>query len=424
MKRIRPIRSAVKLTWIVICETFLACRALMSVDVRTAKDHLRRAVTSVHDDLVQLIVGLQRLILGSHRVPATLNRILIVKLDRVGDMINTTPVLNALRKRFPGARVDVVGHPLCLSLFEGDDRVGESIAYKSWLYHDLPVRPPGPRACWVVMKLLIRRYPLVVYLRGSIPFLFLGLTSRLTASKFIEGEPVIDRHLKPLEELLGPIQERQPSLHVQPEAAVLRRSLLFSEQTRRGPSIVIHPTSCASTRTWPAERFSELADRLVSVLNAQIHFLGSPADRAVLDMIAGRALTAHAYHWSLKLTEVVALIAQSDLLIGNDSGLAHVAAAVGTRMVVVWGAANLGMSRPKAPPEQSLILYHDLPCRAACIETVCSNPIHLECLRRTEVDDLLDAARRLLGPSARETPAAMPFGASVTTPGLAVANHP
>ena len=129
-------------------------------------------------------------------------------------------------------RLDIVGHPLCLSLFEGDDRVGESIPYKSWLYHAVPIRLPGPRAWWVLLKLVGRRYPLVVYLRGSTPFLFLGLTSRLAAAKFVEGEPIIDRNLKPLEELLGPMTDRQPRLRVQREAA---HALLCSSERGHAP---------------------------------------------------------------------------------------------------------------------------------------------------------------------------------------------
>jgi len=265
------------------------------------------------------------------------------------------------------------------------------------------------------LKLIGRHYPLVVYLRGSIPFLFLGLTSRLAAAKFIEGEPVIDRCLKPLEKLFGPVSERQPSLCVQPETSSAARALLFSEGARPGPTIVIHPTASTSTRTWSAERFGELADRLVSEMDAQIHFLGSPADRAGLEMIAARALTAHAYHWSLKLTDVVALIAESDLLIGNDSSLAHVAAAVETRMVVIWGAANLSMSHPKAPPEKCLILYHDLPCRAACDETACSNAIHLECLMRTQVSDVLNAVGNLLSPLDRAVKGPIHEGAAMVS---------
>jgi ADP-heptose:LPS heptosyltransferase len=390
------IRSATKLASIVIRCILAALRSGARGDTQTAKEYLRSAALSVHDDLVQINVALQRVVLGSKRLPANLDRILIVKLDRIGDMINAGPVLDALRQRFPGARLDIVAHPIPLSLLEGDERVAGLFAHKSPLYHDLPLVPPGPRSWWMLLKLLWKRYPLVVYLRGTFLFLPLGLTSRLAATKFVEKEHVLDRNMKPIEQLLGPIPDRQLRLHIQPEAARVARGLFSGDGSRRGPRIAIHAASIVESRIWPAERFSEVADRLASHWDAQVHFLGSAADRARLASIAGRAREPHAYHDSLSLPETVALIAQCDLFIGNDSGLSHVAAAVGTPLVLIWGSSVLSTARPAARPGRIQILYHVLPCRATCPEIVCNSPTHLECLRRTRVDDVLDAASRLL----------------------------
>jgi ADP-heptose:LPS heptosyltransferase len=93
---------------------------------------------------------------------------------------------------------------------------------------------------------------------------------------------------------------------------------------------------------------------------------------------------------------VAAMIADCQLFIGNDSGLAHIAAAVGTPVVLIWGAANLAMARPGAPAERCIVLYRDLACRAACPEMYCVNPNHLECLRSVEASEVVDAATRLL----------------------------
>src|SRR5262249_44627102 len=123
------------------------------------------------------------------------------------------------------------------------------------------------------------------------------------------------------------------------------------------------------------------------------------ADQHLLDTIASHTTHSHSYHTNLRLSQVVATIAACDLFIGNDSGLAHIAAAVGTRLVVLWGPVNLSMARPKVPANRCTILYHDLPCRASCPEYKCTNPVHLECLMRTEVDQVIRAVEDLL-PSA------------------------
>lgn len=414
----RPIRSATKLASIVGRYLWSALRSAARGNVRAAHDDLRAVGIFLHDDLAQLIVAVQRKLLGPNQLPRRMDRILIVKLDRIGDMVNVGPVLDALRRGFPGARLDMVGHPVPLSLLDGDDRVDGTLAYRSSLYHPLPLLPPGPRSWWLLLKLLGRRYPLVVYLRGSFLFLPLALTSRLASMKFVEGEHVVDRYMKPVEELLGPIPERDLRLHIRPEAASAAREALSRGPSGDGPTVAIHATASAASKSWPAERYSELADRLRDDFGARVHFLGGPADRALLEAIAGGAREPHACHWSLRLPEVTALIAQCDVFIGNDSGLSHIAAAVGTPEVVIWGPAPLSITYPKARPGRSLILWHDLSCRAGCPEVRCNNPIHLECLTRTGVDDVMAAAGRLLkgGPADRARSISTPTDSAILAP--------
>lgn len=392
-----PIRSAAKLTSIVIRNLGSALRSAARRDVLTAGEHLRTAAIFLHDDLVQLIVAVQRKLLGPNRLQKRVDRILIVKLDRIGDMVNVGPVLDALRRGFPRARLDMVGHPVPLSLLDGDDRVDGTLAYRSSLYHPLPLLPPGPRSWWLLLKLLGRRYPLVVYLRGSFLFLPLALTSRLAATKFLPHEHVVDRNMKAVEEFLGAIPQRQSRLHVQPEAArAVLRDALLPKESNDGPRIAIHAASVSAGRVWPTERFSELADRLAADLQARVHFVGGASDEPLLEMISRRCRVTHGYHSSLSLPQTVAMVAQCDLLIGNDSGLSHIAAAVGTRLVVIWGAASLSMSRPNARPDRLAVLWHDLPCRSTCPEIRCDHSIQYDCLKRTSVDDVVAAARRLL----------------------------
>src|SRR5205823_12547344 len=92
--------------------------------------------------------------------------------------------------------------------------------------------------------------------------------------------------------------------------------------------------------------FAALADALVTLLNAEVHFIGSADDRAAMNRIDELSERAHVFHIGLPLPHVVAAISICDLFIGNDSGLSHIAAAVGTPMIVLWGPVNLSMARP------------------------------------------------------------------------------
>src|SRR5438132_5336760 len=322
----RGIRSFLKLCWLVFREIGLTAYALLRGEFPLAGIHFRILATSIHEDVLQFLVALQRRLPFWRLHDGQIDRILIVKLDRIGDMVTTTPVFDALHALFPQASLDIVGHPVPLSLLEGDERIRERIPYRSWLYHPSLIVPGGPRAWWLVLKLLRRRYPLIVYLRGTFAFLPLGLFSRLAAAKFVPGEPVIDRYLKSLQPF-GPVSSRQPQLRVAPDAATAARKLLAEPPHHAGPAIVVHAAAGAATKMWPAERYAGLADKLADSLDARVHFLGSKSDKAVLDRIAAQSARSHAYHSSLRLPEAAALIDRCDLFIGNDSGLAHIAAA-------------------------------------------------------------------------------------------------
>lgn len=401
----KALRSLFRICWIVLRELAQAALSLLRGDTASAAGHVRVLALSTHEDLLNTIVAVQRRLPFWRQPAPDLDRILIVKLDRIGDMVTTTPVFAALRELFPNARLDIVGHPLPLSLLEGDERIGERLHYRSWIYHPLAVLPPGPRDWWLILKLLWRRYPFVVYLRGSHPFLFLGLTSRFAASKYIVAEPTIQRYHKALERVLGPVPVKPQYLHVTPESARFAAELVHRSNGQGGPVVTIHAAASSATKIWPPERFAGLADELYQRYRAQVHFLGGPGDRPILESIGRLAQHAHSYHWSLRLPQVSGLIQASHLFIGNDSGLAHMASALGTPLVVLWGSANLPMACPQAPAEKMVILYHELACRDVCLEFKCINANPYECLLRTQLNDVLDAASRLLeGKASRSLP--------------------
>jgi ADP-heptose:LPS heptosyltransferase len=403
IRLLHSIRGVGKLAWLVVTGCAGVLAGLLRGDTSSAADHAREIAGILHEDLMKAVVAVQKVLPLWRTDAETVDRILIVKLDRIGDMVNTTPVFDALRHAFPRARVDIVGHPGPLALLEGDERLNERTPYKTWMYHPLPVRPGGPRTWALVWRLLWRRYPLVVYLRGSFPFLWLALTSRFAAARFVPGEPVVTRYLKAIEPITGPVANRTPRLIVRAEMRHFARDLLAADG-RDGPVVVIHAAASTPAKIWPLERFAALADRLKREVGARIHFLGSPEDRAGLKRIAELAEESHAYHSTLRLPQVTGVIACADLFIGNDSGLSHIASAVDTPEVIIWGPVNLSMARPEAPASRCVVLYHELACRSGCREISCGNPVPFECLLRTQIDDVFEAACALLNGGASRQP--------------------
>jgi len=165
------------------------------------------------------------------------------------------------------------------------------------------------------------------------------------------------------------------------------------EEGGDGPLVVVHVGATAPSRRWPAERFGQAADVLAFEQGARIVFTGS-ADEAALVAAAraGMKQPSHSLVGRLTLGQFGALIARADLLIGNNSGPAHLAAAVGTPVVDVYALTN-----PQHTPWQvpARVLSRDVDCRG-CLKSRCPQGHH-RCIADVAPAEAVDAARSLLG---------------------------
>ncbi|MGH8162337.1 MAG: lipopolysaccharide heptosyltransferase II [Gammaproteobacteria bacterium] len=143
-------------------------------------------------------------------------------------------------------------------------------------------------------------------------------------------------------------------------------------------------------KRWPIEKFSLLAERLAAAGRA-VWVVGSENERGLGEAICRRVPAARNLAGETTLTEAVDLLAAADAVVTNDSGLMHVAAAVGTPLVAIYGSSS-----PRYTPPASLrarIIYRALPC-SPCFERVC--PLgHTNCLRGIGVDEVLTAITSL-----------------------------
>jgi heptosyltransferase II len=166
-----------------------------------------------------------------------------------------------------------------------------------------------------------------------------------------------------------------------------------------GPLVGIFPGSNAPSRRWDADRFAELA-RALSDDGATVVVFGSPSERAITAGVAARGGIDLGGRTDLPV--LAAALSECDILVTNDSGPMHLAAAVGTRTLVVSGPADTKETAPGGTGHVYLQRL-DLPC-VPCVKNQC--PRHgagfllpeaeRECLRLIEVPEVLDMARRML----------------------------
>ncbi|PSR15603.1 hypothetical protein C8255_22220, partial [filamentous cyanobacterium CCP3] len=157
------------------------------------------------------------------------------------------------------------------------------------------------------------------------------------------------------------------------------------------PWIVIHPGASAPSRRYPPELFAQVARSLVES-GLTVLFTGTPPERDLVESIRIQMeAPSHSLVGKLDLGDLSALLAVAPLLLSNNTGPVHIAAAVGTPVVDLYALTNL-QHTPWQVPHQ--VLFHDVPCRL-CYKSVCPEGHHA-CLRQVEPQAVVAAVRELL----------------------------
>ena len=341
-------------------------------------------------------------------VPA---RILVVRLDRLGDVVLSTPVFEELRRQFPHAFIAAMVRPACRDVVEHHPAVNEVILYEKEGAH---------RSAWATVRFArsLRRYAFdtALILHPSnrshwIPWLAripvrLGyarkcawlLTYRLPHRKQ-EGA----RHEAAYTlELLRPfgIQSGapRPSVPISPLAAERVATLLERAGVDPAAALVaIHPSASCISKRWMPERFAQVADRLSAEQGMRICLVAG-AEGAAHASAAAKAMRQPVVNLAGALTvaELAALLRRCRLLVSNDSGPVHVAAAVGTPVVDIFGRNQRGLSPKRWGPlgEGHVVLHKEVGC-VTCLAHQCD--IEFLCLTSLSVEEVYRAAASVLG---------------------------
>jgi ADP-heptose:LPS heptosyltransferase len=157
--------------------------------------------------------------------------------------------------------------------------------------------------------------------------------------------------------------------------------------------VAIHPGAGGPLRQWKPQRFGRIARRLATDLGAAVLLIGGPGDKGLVDQVVGHMEVSPAFQSTgLSLLETAALIRRCDLFIGNDSAPAHMAAAVGTAGLTLFGPTWPHMWRPLSPAGR--VLYKEVPCRA-CRQERCLRP-EQSCMDMIGVEEVWQTVKEML----------------------------
>lgn len=366
--------------------------------------------------------------------------ILVTLLCPIGDTLLATPALRALRGRYPHATISAVVSASNTGVLEGNPDITRRLL--------VPGLGEGPLALRFVTAVRAisrekRKYDLIVNLSaaGSIVTFLAGITARRLRldmpplwwlvgghSAAFRARHTMDQYLQAVTPALGTWSDAATATDpTDPTAHVPRLYLTIEDRSTARRLLRQHGLSPSSVliamhvggdgfggrKQWAAERFAAVAMHLIERYDAHVLLLGGRSDEAAVYAVGGRirhGATVLAGVTSLKVT--AALIEQSLLFIGNDSGPLHMAAAVGTPAVGIFGPSDWQQFHPIGKPGyQQRVVRSDLPC-SPCFRFLGNEPWWYRnpcqsraCLNAITPQQVLDAALDLLrasGPTASE----------------------
>jgi len=337
------------------------------------------------------------------------SRILVVKLDHLGDVILATPAVRALHEGHPGASIDVLVHPAAVAGVAHHPAVHAVLTYRSPRFSRDGTADDSSR----LREIARTRYDTIVELRGDertllLPF-WTGARRRVDrgtvrlrnkAWRALGRARVLHEVETNLETVRPLVDASATRARVEvdpgPEAAASLARKLDGYRLSEARLVVLHAGAAWRPRAWRPERFGAVADWILGHYDAQVVLVGSEDERDVENAVrrSMREDRALAMTGALTLEELTALLGRSALFIGNDSGPAHLAAACGVPSIVLFGPQDPRRFGPWS--ERTQVLHHPVAC-FPCRQTVCvmaEDP----CVNRNEVADVIARARDMLGP--------------------------
>lgn len=330
----------------------------------------------------------------------TPRKIVIRGPNWLGDAVLGVPAMKAVRERFPEATITLLIRNSVAGLFNSAPYIDE-----------LWTRPGTTNWIQTAREMRRRRFDLALLLPNSFESaltVFLGgvryrvgyatdargwLLNR--SVQLPPGKPhQLDYYLNLVDAAFGP--GTHPDVEITPteEELVSARKLLINAGVDPSAKfLVVNPGAAfGSAKRWFEQRFAAVADRLAEEMNFQVLMIGSAGERLISENIQKlMKMPSHVLSGQTNLETLIGLLAQASVMVTNDSGPMHMAAALGVPTVAVFGPTDADVTSPVGP--YTRLIRHDVECNP-CLLREC--PIDHRCMDRVTIDEVFDAVGELL----------------------------
>lgn len=326
----------------------------------------------------------------------------------IGDVVMTLPAITAVREAYPEARISILVKPWVADLLRISPDVDEVIVYERPGVHE------GLGGLFrLVRELKTKKFDMAILLQNAIEAAIIAWLARIPvrAGYNTDGRGIFLTHsairskeilrVHQVEYYLGMLkalglgagrkdvrlligeEEKAFSDRILKERGIAEASLLIG----LAPGATYGPA-----KRWYPERFASVADRLIERFSARVLLFGSAGDHEVARSIQGKARNALVdLTGETTLREAISLIARCRLFVSNDSGLMHVAGALGTPTVAIFGSTNPLTTSPVG--QKSIVITKNVDC-SPCLKETC--PTDFICMDLITTDEVYNTAVALL----------------------------
>jgi ADP-heptose:LPS heptosyltransferase len=335
-----------------------------------------------------------------------IRKVLLIRLRSIGDTVLATPSLRALKRFLPHAEIDILVENWVAPVLTGHESINQIMTLEG---RSLRARAKAAH------EVRARQYDVVYNLHGGTTATFLtratgarhrvGYASYQYASLHNHQAPSplllwgqekthsVEQQLALLGWTGVPVTDRpRTKLTVTAEANVAINQRLAAAGLADKKFALLHPAAAFATKQWSPKNFAGVVEFLADNNIPTVAIAGPNEDHVLNELVTESA--ARVVTFGLTLPEVTALAARSYLFVGNDSGIAHIAVAAGTRCVVIFGSSNIAHWRPwnSAPAE---VVFEEMPCQP-CHGYFCEKFPEPECILRVPVGRVTSAINRVL----------------------------
>lgn len=323
-----------------------------------------------------------------------IKKILLLRHDRIGDMVLSTGVFKALKKAYPDASIMVLASDSNKEVLQNNPDIDEVLVYKGLRWFLKEVRQWKPDLALDLFYTYELKTAFLTYISGAKYRLGFENADRqvffnIKGPKMTKACSMIG-HLAELINSLGVnLEGCEPHIYLsEEEISWARNYLIASRIDTFFPKVAMHPGGFYPSQRWQADGFAKVGRKIIEKFHANVILIGDRNEEGLIKKIKQQIGPGNVFVWhDLSLRQVISLLSQCDMLFCNNSGLLHAACVLKIPTVSTMGPTDPALWQPYG--KNNIVIRQDLPC-SPCSRGVCNTHRCMALITPRQIEEALD----------------------------------